>query len=206
MYRKMSAQETTQLKRRFSSPVVPAASMKECPVCHARCFADMPVCYNCLHAFSDDEARILAFEDAAYGQGSVSHSGSNEPPMEEQVPVEVIASASAPADLSALYDLLPGVDGLSVSMEEPFISGSAEPDGNLLAEGTENADFAPVVETVVSDVVSADGTAAARGCCASGSKTLRADQLMQIVISIHVARDACKRRGAMSEEMDSAFE
>lgn len=206
MYRKMSPQESTHLKRRFSSPVSQAASVKECPVCHARCFADIPVCYNCLHAFSDEETRILAFEDAAYGQGAVSHSGSSEPPVEEQVPVEVIASASAPADLSALYDLLPGVDGLSVSMEEPFISGPAELDGNLLAAGTENADFTPVVETVVSDVVSADGTSAAQECCASGSKTLRADQLMQIVISIHVARDARKRRGAMPEEVDSVFE
>lgn len=29
---------------------------KECPVCHARCFADMPVCYGCLHVFAEGES------------------------------------------------------------------------------------------------------------------------------------------------------
>lgn len=28
------------------------SGIKECPVCHARCFADMDVCYGCLHVFS----------------------------------------------------------------------------------------------------------------------------------------------------------
>ena len=31
--------------------------MKECPVCKARCFDDMDVCYGCLHRFCDDEER-----------------------------------------------------------------------------------------------------------------------------------------------------
>lgn len=31
------------------------SGIKECPVCHARCFADMDVCYGCLHVFSAEE-------------------------------------------------------------------------------------------------------------------------------------------------------
>lgn len=31
------------------------SGIKECPVCHARCFADMDVCYGCLHVFSEEE-------------------------------------------------------------------------------------------------------------------------------------------------------
>ena len=29
--------------------------IKECPICHARCFADMEVCYGCLHSFTEEE-------------------------------------------------------------------------------------------------------------------------------------------------------
>lgn len=29
--------------------------MKECPVCGARCFDDMEVCYGCLHDFSRED-------------------------------------------------------------------------------------------------------------------------------------------------------
>ncbi len=31
------------------------SGIKECPICHARCFADMDVCYGCLHVFSAEE-------------------------------------------------------------------------------------------------------------------------------------------------------
>ena len=37
--------------------------IKECPVCHARCFADMDVCYNCLHSFRQEEQQ--GFDAAA---------------------------------------------------------------------------------------------------------------------------------------------
>lgn len=37
-----------------------AFGIKECPVCHARCFADMEVCYGCLHSFTEEENRISA--------------------------------------------------------------------------------------------------------------------------------------------------
>lgn len=37
-----------------------AFGIKECPVCHARCFADMEVCYGCLHSFTEEENQISA--------------------------------------------------------------------------------------------------------------------------------------------------
>ena len=30
--------------------------MKTCPICKARCFDDMEVCYGCMHRFAEDEA------------------------------------------------------------------------------------------------------------------------------------------------------
>lgn len=30
--------------------------VKTCPVCGARCFSDMDICYNCLHSFAHDKA------------------------------------------------------------------------------------------------------------------------------------------------------
>ena len=37
-----------------------AFGIKECPVCHARCFTDMEVCYGCLHSFTEEENQISA--------------------------------------------------------------------------------------------------------------------------------------------------
>lgn len=40
--------------------------MKTCPVCHARCFDDMEVCYGCLHRFGDEGALCAEdFDDVA---------------------------------------------------------------------------------------------------------------------------------------------
>lgn len=38
--------------------------IKECPVCHARCFADMDVCYGCLHVFSSEEQCLIEYRDS----------------------------------------------------------------------------------------------------------------------------------------------
>lgn len=37
-----------------------AFGIKECPICHARCFADMEVCYGCLHSFTEEENQTSA--------------------------------------------------------------------------------------------------------------------------------------------------
>lgn len=44
-----------------------AQTTKECPVCHARCFADMAVCYNCLHSFAQEGDRPMADRGAVAG-------------------------------------------------------------------------------------------------------------------------------------------
>ena len=36
--------------------------IKECPICHARCFADMEVCYGCLHSFTEEENQASLVE------------------------------------------------------------------------------------------------------------------------------------------------
>lgn len=38
--------------------------IKECPICHARCFADMEVCYGCLHSFTEEENQASLAETA----------------------------------------------------------------------------------------------------------------------------------------------
>lgn len=35
------------------------SDLKRCPVCHASCFADMEICYGCLHRFTNDD-RVCA--------------------------------------------------------------------------------------------------------------------------------------------------
>lgn len=40
--------------------------MKTCPVCHARCFEDMDVCYGCLHRFGQgDPVLVEGFDELA---------------------------------------------------------------------------------------------------------------------------------------------
>ena len=48
-----SASFTPSTKMQYDTEKARSAGqgVKECPVCHARCFADMDVCYNCLHSF-----------------------------------------------------------------------------------------------------------------------------------------------------------
>lgn len=55
--------------------------IKECPVCHARCFADMDTCYGCLHSFLDD-APCVGKEPARKGERSEVDRGASEPPGE----------------------------------------------------------------------------------------------------------------------------
>ncbi len=202
MYRKMTPQETTQARRHYSSPVIKTADMKECPVCHARCFTDMPVCYNCLHAFSDEETRILAFEENRAEQTESAWGGKTVVPEEDPVPVEVLATnAYEPGDISALYDLLPELEGLSedvgaqvvdVEVSKP-IYGSV-PNPEQVAGDAASSVEAHVLEGSNAEV-SVLGASDAEGL------PERADQLMQIVISIHVARDACRRRGVEAPQV-----
>lgn len=39
--------------------------MKTCPICKARCFDDMEVCFGCMHRFEADQKNILPEVDSA---------------------------------------------------------------------------------------------------------------------------------------------
>ena len=43
--------------------------IKECPICHARCFADMEVCYGCLHSFTEEENQASLAETTRLSLG-----------------------------------------------------------------------------------------------------------------------------------------
>ena len=52
-----SSQTTATEQSALKEQVISEANfgIKECPICHARCFADMEVCYGCLHSFTEEE-------------------------------------------------------------------------------------------------------------------------------------------------------
>lgn len=52
-----SSQTTVTEQSALKEQVISEANfgIKECPICHARCFADMEVCYGCLHSFTEEE-------------------------------------------------------------------------------------------------------------------------------------------------------
>lgn len=51
----------------------PSQEMKVCPVCGARCFADMDTCFNCLHLFSRDAETVEeAKEDRRHREGEAA--------------------------------------------------------------------------------------------------------------------------------------
>lgn len=70
MYRRLTAEERTQAKAARGACEAHGGAvfidkggsmgLKECPVCHARCFEDMDVCYGCLHSFAREASNIPA--------------------------------------------------------------------------------------------------------------------------------------------------
>ena len=46
--------------------------VKTCPVCGARCFSDMDICYNCLHSFVHDEMKTKETSQNQNGQFETS--------------------------------------------------------------------------------------------------------------------------------------
>lgn len=134
---------------------------KECPVCHARLFSDMNVCYGCLHSFaSDSEQGKEASSSIELGIDGVERSELEDAFKMVEFPLasEVIGDASSP-------------DG----------NGTFDRDAALqVCEGNEVEGVAvPTVEMHI-----AEGQQAA----------IRLGQVLQVVISVQVARDACRRR------------
>ncbi len=217
MYRKMNAQQATQAKRRraamgaaeaagegfagatqtgLAGQALPsggtdapgsATAMKECPVCKARCFADMPVCYNCLHSFGSSEqqdAAKTAERGADGGMDRWAGPGADVGGWQEQVEIPV----------AGFDDVLPG--------ENP--SASLPPKSSLEGEGCMER-IVPVEETALAadgpfgiTVNVPEGLTAA--CRRTEGGLLRPDQLMEVIISIKVAQDARMKRQAVPAE------
>lgn len=61
--------------------------MKTCPVCSARCFDDMEVCYGCLHTFADQQVGGCAnVGDNVEGEADCNEFESFEPePVSDEV-------------------------------------------------------------------------------------------------------------------------
>lgn len=217
MYRKMNAQQATQAKRRraamgaaeaagegfagatqaglggqallSSGTDAPgsATAMKECPVCKARCFADMPVCYNCLHSFGSSErqdAAKVAERGADGGMGRWAGPGADAGGRQEQVEIPV----------AGFDDVFPGEPPSA-----PLLSKSSlESEGGLER-------IVPVEETALAadgpfgiTVNVPEGLSAA--CRRTEGGLLRPDQLMEVIISIKVAQDACSKQQTVPAE------
>lgn len=87
---------------------------KICPICGARCFADMEICFGCLHRFSEDE------------------SGEAAPlaPSSQAVPAAVALSESAPSHpFDHTHDIIslqkPAEEALTI-MEDPRTTSGTE--------------------------------------------------------------------------------
>ncbi len=211
MYRKMNAQQATQAKRRRAATGVAGAAgeglagatrtglageallsggtnapgsamaMKECPVCKARCFADMPVCYNCLHSFGTSErqdAAKTAERGADGGMDRWAGPGADAEGWQEQVEIPV----------AGFDDVLPG-ENLSAPL----------PPKSSLEDGSGIERIVPVEETALAadgpfgiTVNVPEGLTAA--CRRTEGGLLRPDQLMEVIISIKVAQDACSKQ------------
>lgn len=209
MYTKMNAQQATRARRGYAaagavgvaeSPSVAAGcgagngvraaqgvaavdlsvAMKECPVCKARCFADMSVCYNCLHSFGSSEDQVATQADRLVFDAS----GCGEDP-------NGLVPAWHEEDVFAVegYDLELPEEDACVSLRE---EGSAA--------------TAPIVEAAAIPAGKPFGITVnvPEGLVASYERIepmqMRPDQLMEVIISIKVAQDACSKRAAVSAE------
>ena len=217
MYRKMNAQQATQAKRRRAAMGAAeaagegfagathtglageallsdgtdapgsATAMKECPVCKARCFADMPVCYNCLHSFGSSEqqdAAKTAERGADGGMDRWAGPGADVGGWQEQVeiPVAGFDDALSSENLSAPLQLRGALEGESGMERIVPVEETA-----LAADGP----FGITVNVP-------EGLTAA--CRRAEGGLLRPDQLMEVIISIKVAQDARMKRQAVPAE------
>ena len=121
--------------------------VKECPVCHARCFSDMDVCYNCLHSFKRNERcrsddAVLDVKKGAMPTSSHQHfDDGNKALVRESV---AVGQADSPLDDQ-------GIDALREADELGFSgrSGDGRACGSTL-------DLGKVLEIVVSISLSQD--------------------------------------------------
>ena len=86
--------------------------MKSCPVCKARCFDDMEICYGCMHRFEQEEGN----GDAPIGKEAAPAG---------QV-VEQVATEQASADAAAMS---PGTVAASAGMVDAQMDATSAPAG-----------------------------------------------------------------------------
>lgn len=149
------------------------AAFKQCPVCGAKCFADMDVCYNCLHSFAADEQ-----------DGQMA--GAPAQPSEARYPQVAQTHAKAPS-FGVLGASCEGDEAQSTEVsvpEKPFGAG-------LHAWGPAPQDqIAGTVESAVSDQA-APHLAPAKIAVSSGAgkEVLRfqPSQYVEIVINVQPA-------------------
>lgn len=157
-----------------------STAMKECPVCKARCFADMPVCYNCLHSFgfleqkSASQGTELTVGDATGGQCD-----------DDDFAVDWQEAGGADADCR----------DMPFEQETHAVSPTEENRGDVSLAG---ATAIPLGEPFDITVSVPEGLSAACEC--SVPQPVRTGQLMEVVISIKVAQDARARREALSAQ------
>lgn len=209
MYTKMNAQQATRARRGHagvglagaadnsqggvgctSSNGVAAAqgaaevdspvAMKQCPVCNARCFSDMSVCYNCLHSFGSSEHQTApqigkqpVFDAASCGgdpNGTV-------PGWREEDETVVDDRGLALFGEDVCIPLLEEESAVGTS----FVGAATVPSGKPFGITVNVPEGIPA------------------SCACGESKSIRPDQLMEVIISIKVAQDACSKQGVATE-------
>lgn len=80
-----------------------AAGMKTCPCCHAKCFADMEVCYGCLHVFDDEALPVVAeaARDEARGDEAACDEALSDAGVRDEAPCDLGAPGTAEARLKS---------------------------------------------------------------------------------------------------------
>lgn len=98
MYKKMTKEEQMQVRTQQRR----SAAIKECPVCHARCFADMDTCFGCLHSFANEEPFVDGLPHANDGS---SHTGSSRADVDS-----ILISGDENQPIANDRSALPGTD------------------------------------------------------------------------------------------------
>lgn len=167
--------------------------MKECPVCHAHLFSDMEVCYGCLHSFARDKEQACQEQESneASAKAPVVAFPKSEASKSSKIQSAVMVEAAAPEKPDVPVEVATSVEPAVPEAATPYSFGQRIEDApeECGAEILQNKE-------VKIEVPFSSGT--------------DVSQLLQIVITVQVARDACARRIEQvplnNEEAEASFE
>lgn len=147
--------------------------LKECPVCHARCFDDMDVCYGCLHSFSRDGADRSA----------------SARPTADQAPVDCRPANQGGAERALTGPEELGGRGASAAGKVHGACAPASPEAtcDVAARPAVSVSCVPGADALVSPEEGPEARAAAAS---------RVIHVLDIVIGIRMAQDAAERAAA----------